>query len=271
MGKPITDKQLKALTHLKRIGFAKKPVSTIFKYMPASRVLEILEKSPHQICFVSPSKWKDPYEAKYLETNYRSLGGFVQPRIFCFCASSRLHNEEASWEMYKKANDPLIRLSIRTIDFLSALNKYAADHNYGLYLSKVCYKLKRSDINNLYLPNNKHHDEYFGNFDEKQYIKVMSLKRRAFEYENEYRFFIIPRGANIEDKVLHIPFPIKAITGFTLYPHKKGDGFLSQIETARYAAEYELISKRISAAYPNSEVSVSTLYDNADSVEKVEM
>lgn len=41
--------------------------------MPASRLLDILEKDPHQIGFVSPEKWYDPYEIKFLNTDYTAL------------------------------------------------------------------------------------------------------------------------------------------------------------------------------------------------------
>ena len=52
----ITDKQLKDTLSLQLVN-CNSFVNTLYKYMPASRLLDILEKDPHQIGFVSPEKW----------------------------------------------------------------------------------------------------------------------------------------------------------------------------------------------------------------------
>ena len=103
----------------------------------------------------------------------------------------------------------------------------------------------------------------------------MSLKRWAFNYENEYRIFIIPRNQDkivnhIKDNVLFIPVPIKMITRFTFYPANKANSSLvSQIEIAKYEAEYKLIKDRIKTAYSEANVVKSTLYSKVKNVEKI--
>lgn len=188
----LTEEQLKETLSLQLVN-CDSFVNTLFKYMSAGRVLDFLEKKKHQIGFVSPEKWQDPYEIKYLNTDYTALNGYKQPKVFCFCARMDNLNEEASWKIYKKENEPLLRLSINTLRFLLNIDSFAKANMCDVYFSKVDYKLKRTEIDELYLPSSSYYHEFFDDFDDKKYVKVMSLKRRAFKYENEYRIFIVPK------------------------------------------------------------------------------
>lgn len=272
----ITDKQLKDTLSLQLVN-CNSFVNTLYKYMSASRVLDILEKHPHQIGFVTPESWYDPYETKFLETDYTALGGYVQPKLYCFCARMDNRNEEASWKIYKKDNEPLLRLSIRTIDFLLSLDKFAKANDCDLYFSKVDYRLKQAEINALHKPSSPYYHEFFDGFNDEQYVKVMSLKRWAFNYENEYRIFIIPQNqdaikAYLIGGVLHIPIPVDMIKRFTFYPAPKTkDTLSSQIEEAKYAAEYNYIRNRIKKAFPGAKVYKSTLYSSVKNIEKIEV
>jgi hypothetical protein len=270
----ITEEQLKETLSMQLIncnGF----VNTLYKYMTASRVLDILENNPNLLGFVSPESWYDPYETKYLNTDYTAINGYKQPKIYCFCARMDNLNEEASWKIYKKENEPLLRMSIRTIDLLLAIDQFAKENECDVYFSKVDYRLKKKEIDGLYQPSNPYHSEFFNNLDDKQYVRIMSLKRWAFNYENEYRIFIIPRNQDkianhIKDNVLFIPVPIKMITRFTFHPANKANSSLvSQIEIAKYKAEYKLIKDRIKAAYPEASVYKSTLYSRVKNVERI--
>ena len=271
----ITDKQLKDTLSLQLVN-CNNFVNTLYKYMPASRLLDILEKDPHQIGFVSPEKWYDPYEIKFLNTDYTALNGYKQPKIYCFCARMDNRNEEASWTIYKKENEPLLRLSIRTIDFLLSLDKFAKEHECDLYFSKVDYRLKKKEIDELYLPSSPYFHDFFDDFDDKRYVKVMSLKRWALGYENEYRIFVIPRNQDaikeyLKDGVLFIPVPVKMFIRFTFYPANKANKTLaSQIEKAKYEAEYKFIKERISMSYPEAKVYKSALYSGVKKIERIE-
>jgi hypothetical protein len=60
------------------------------------------------------------------------------------------------------------------------------------------------------------------------------------------------------------------ITRFTFYPANKANSSLvSQIEIAKYKAEYKLIKDRIKAAYPEASVYKSTLYSRVKNVERI--
>lgn len=270
----ITDKQLKDTLSLQLVN-CNSFVNPLYKYMPASRVFDILEKKPHQIGFVSPEKWYDPYEIKFLNTDYTALNGYKQPKIYCFCARMDNRNEEASWNIYKKENEPLLRLSIRTISFLMSLDKFAKEHECDLYFSKVDYRLKKKDIDELHLPSSPYYHDFFDNFDDKQYVRVMSLKRWAFDYENEYRIFVIPRNQDaikdyLKDGILFIPVSVNMIVRFTFYPAKKTNKTLaSQMEKAKYEAEYKFIKERIAMSYPAAKVYKSALYSDVKKIERI--
>ena len=272
----ITDQQLKDALSLQLVN-CDKIVNTLYKYMPASRILDIIEKEPHQIGFVSPDLWYDPYETKFLNTDYSMLNGYKQPKIYCFCARMDNLNEEASWKIYKKENEPLLKLSIQTFDFLLSLDKFAREHTCDLYFSKVDYKLKKKEIDGLHLPSSPYYHEYFDNFNDKQYVRVMSLKRWAFKYENEYRIFVIPKDQKaiescMKDGVLSIPIPVDMIIRYTFHPMNKAEGsFSSQIERAKYDAELKLIKERILKHVPNAKIYKSTLYSDVKKVEKIEV
>lgn len=270
----ITDQQLKDALSLQLVN-CDKIVNTLYKYMPASRVLDIIEKEPHQIGFVSPDLWYDPYETKFLNTDYTMLDGYKQPKIYCFCARMDNLNEEASWKIYKKENEPLLRLSIRTIDFLLSLDKFAREHTCDLYFSKVDYKLKRKEIDGLYLPSSPYFHDYFDGFNDKQYVRVMSLKRWAFNYENEYRIFVIPKDQMaieeyLKDGVLFIPIPVDMIIRYTFHPmNKANESLSSQIERVKYDAEFKLIKERILNYVPNAKIFKSNLYSEVKKVKKI--
>ncbi|MBQ4478628.1 MAG: hypothetical protein II945_08470 [Bacteroidales bacterium] len=270
----ITDQQLKDALSLQLVN-CDKIVNTLYKYMPASRVLDIIEKEPHQIGFVSPDLWYDPYETKFLNTDYSMLNGYKQPKVYCFCARMDNLNEEASWKIYKKENEPLLRLSIRTIDFLLSLDKFAREHTCDLYFSKVDYKLKRKEIDGLYLPSSPYFHDYFDGFNDKQYVRVMSLKRWAFNYENEYRIFVIPNDQMaieeyLKDGVLFIPIPVDMIIRYTFHPmNKANESLSSQIERVKYDAEFKLIKERILNYVPNAKIFKSNLYSEVKKVKKI--
>lgn len=270
----ITDQQLKDALSLQLVN-CDKIVNTLYKYMPASRVLDIIEKEPHQIGFVSPDLWYDPYETKFLNTDYSMLNGYKQPKVYCFCARMDNLNEEASWKIYKKENEPLLRLSIRTIDFLLSLDKFARDYTCDLYFSKVDYKLKRKEIDGLYLPSSPYFHDYFDGFNDKQYVRVMSLKRWAFNYENEYRIFVIPNDQMaieeyLKDGVLFIPIPVDMIIRYTFHPmNKANESLSSQIERVKYDAEFKLIKERILNYVPNAKIFKSNLYSEVKKVKKI--
>lgn len=245
---------------------------SLYKYMKLSRVLEMLKDKT--ITFVSPELWNDPYETKYLKTDYSAIGYIRPEQIYCFCARADNASEEASWNIYSNAqDDPLIKLSIKTLTFLDYIKNYAAKHNCHVYYSKVNYDLKTADIAELYKTDNKYHLEYFDEFDEEKYIKVMSLKRQAFKYENEIRLFVVPEDGNRigDDCLLRIPIDYNMFSRYTFAPLEriKGDDVSTMLKEKFYRAKYFIAKEEVKTFDKRTPFFRSNLYGETASVDEI--
>ena len=83
--------------------------------------------------------------------------------------------------------------------------------------------LEKKDIKELHNPNSAHHNEYFPNkMTRENYLSLMLLKRKSFEYENEIRFFLVKDTIKFDkDNLLKIPCDYKAqklVSNVTLSP-----------------------------------------------------
>lgn len=244
--------------------------STIYKYMRLSRVLEMLERK--EITFVSPELWNDPFETKYLKTNYSQIGYTRPEQIYCFCVRKDNVNEEASWKIYAHSqDDPLIRLSINTLNLLSHLSSYAQKHNCQIYYSKVDYSLKTKDIVSIYKHENKNYAKYFDDFNEEKYIRVMSLKRQAFKYEHEVRLFLIHKTEKPLTKklLLGIPIDYDIFRRYTFAPleRNKDDDMASGLKQMFYQAKHKIAKREIKRLDTQTQFHKSSLYDETESVD----
>ena len=267
----ITEEQLERVFKTKLVNCNSMRTS-IYKYMKLSRVLEMLGNK--EITFVSPELWYDPFETKYLETDYSAIGYIRPQQIYCFCARADNASEEASWRMYSNSqDDPLIRLSIKVFEFLNYLKEFALQNNCQIYFSKVDYNLTAMDIAGLYKPDNKYHADFFDNFDEEKYIKVMSLKRQAFKYENEIRlFFLLFYGNPIGDSgLLRIPIDFDMFSRYTFAPLEriKGDDISNMLKLEFYKSKLDITRKKIKELDKGTPFYKSILYNETERVNEI--
>lgn len=77
-----------------------------------------------------------------------------------------------------------LQIEIDLVAFLDQL----FNSEYKIFERKVEYK---DDYHILHIHEslNKHHADYFSNFDFNRFLDLLALKRDAFQYENEIRFF----------------------------------------------------------------------------------
>lgn len=268
----ITEDQLKFLTNIKLIN-CNLFNGTIYKYMPLSRVLEMLREK--KITFVYPELWQDPYETKYLKTDY-SLVGYTQNKIFCLCARMDNLNEEASWKIYRNNQEPLIKVSIKTTNLFNYLKAFTERHQCKMYLSKINYRHSKTEIDQLYKKDHPLYKEFFINMDEEKYIKLMSLKRNAFNYENEMRLFIVPENSDapFDNDLLKIDIDFDIFTRFTFEPCeriKDKNNILSKLQIARYDGAKKCAKAEIRDLFPDAKLFQSILYTNTDIVERIEI
>lgn len=197
----------------------------VFRYMPISRIQKMFEDN--EITFVFPNLWEDPYEKRYYNV---ALNGNKDafPNIACLCVTtSRSDSSAAFWNWSKHSDETWLRVQFNVFELLEILDTFADRTNARIYVSPVNYDYTEDEIKLL-------HEKM--NFDskhmEKSYIKLMSVKRKAFRYENELRIFVVwdrnskeleSKGLYEKDSILKIPFSIpkeKLIKKITLDPRQ---------------------------------------------------
>jgi len=245
----------------------------LFKYWPYSRIMELLIKK--ELVFVNPKLWKDPFEKLYLNTDYKELG-LNQPKIYCFCVTTELKNEEAAWNIYKVNNERTLRCNINTNVLFEILSQFAYENNFKVYFGNANYKFTNKEIFNLQFPDNKYHKNYFSDFSIEKYLNVMTIKRQAFAYENELRIFMVSNKIeNNNEDILRINIPEdklqKLFSGFTIQPFDPvvGQDSVAKLESIKQEFEKKEIAKSIKLLYGETKVYTSSLYHNFEPIEKI--
>ena len=159
----------------------------------------------------NPTQWEDPFEkrfvtAKYIddagkEKNFSWLG-----RVFCICFT-QTPRSEAYWSVYSR-KEIGIQLRINREELLKELDEFSKDNeNFKVYIGKVEYmkaidiKKPLSQIPMVDKPININRSDFKA--------RLLLLKRKDFEYENEIRVIVVKQKATLEEG---IKLPIKELT-----------------------------------------------------------
>ena len=181
----------------------------LFKYMPLERALDLLIN--HQMWFANPTIWKDPFEKRFIENDYKLGTGISsfpwKDRVYCMCMT-QTSTSEAYWNTYAN-KDIGISFRFDRQKLIDELDRISDTTSYRIFIGKVEYQ-KTSDIkqdiskNKFLNPSGKPINDL-----RKEDIKVrmLLLKRNAYKYENELRFFIV-RDKVSNAKGMLLPFAI---------------------------------------------------------------
>ncbi len=142
--------------------------------------------------FAKPSIWQDPFEKRFYVAEQFIIEGKkkrnpLKDKFFCCCMTS-IAQSEAHWNIYSR--DQIgIQLKISRRKLLSFLESRPA--KYHFFIGKAEY-LRQRDIEgdlmaNPFLKTNFNID------DDNDWIKLLLLKRKPFEYEQEVRFIVTNR------------------------------------------------------------------------------
>lgn len=275
MGKTIiiTEDQLaKLYPNIKFIAKTKFP-GTLYKYWSYNRLMDVLINE--ELVFVNPSLWKDPFEKMYLETDYTEFG-IKQPKIYCMCVATKTENEEAAWKIYSSEKDRTVRCKINRIALFNILNEFAVKENFTIYFGNINYDLTKAEIKTLDSKTNVHHKNYFEPFSLEKFLELLTLKRRAFKYENELRILIVPNvGNTYSDDILKIKIPkdqySKLFSTFTIQPFDPiiATDPRSKIEVLKQDFENAEINKSIKLIYKFGRIYSSSLYSKCIPIKKV--
>lgn len=257
--KPITSFQ--KLSECAYIGERKKN-RYMYKYMDIETAILCLKSNSIQ--FIEPTEWEDKYESRFYTADYSLIttNKSYTPKLYACCFTFSKASE-AAWKTYSYNKSGLasrcVQFRINKAKFRKILNKYAQGNQCKVYEGPMNYSHTDYIINQLHLSKSKYHALIFNkSFDLSSYLSLLLIKRQAFYYENEYRFFIIPKIEN-NDKAI---YPI--INWSDIIEEINVDKQCSDIEIEilnHYCNEYKLnvISKKFN------------LYENPDSLIKIEL
>lgn len=159
----------------------------VYRYVPFSRAKSMINEK--KLTFLSPDLWEDPFEKRYYDVKVVNDGKEKKvPKMACLCTtSSGNENAAAFWNCSRGSSETYLRLTLDLYKLCEILNSFAKKNKAKIYVSAMNYDYDRKEIEKIYK------DKDF--MSEKQlddlYVKLMSLKRKEFKYENEIRFFIV--------------------------------------------------------------------------------
>lgn len=211
-----------------------------YKYVPYKEMLK--EDSRNHLFFIRPELWNDPWESLVLTGNYKIDKNTYRKyplygKVLGTCFTSN-YGSEAQWEVYEN-QEAKILLSFNKTKLIDALK--ASKEN--VFVGKVKYDTPQPKIHNAIRKWAKEHIGYFVDGADihsieakKRLLEALLIKRKPFEYEQEYRFFIVSDKAKDKENIL-IPNLSDAIGKVTLSP--KEPTFLTEEEKQELWDEYK--------------------------------
>ena len=203
------------------------------------------------IRFVEPTEWQDQYERRFYTADYKNVTQNSNdiPRLYACCFTFN-NTSEAAWKTYAYQKTGLaarcVQFRIRKRAFREALDKYADMHNCTIYEGTINYELDDYQINHLHFSNYEGYDKVFNSsFGRSHYLSLLLLKRPAFYYENEFRYFIVPKKGTVNKQT----FP--TIRWADMVDQIKVDSACTEIEMeilTKYLREYKINIKNIKPA-----------------------
>ncbi len=177
----------------------------VYKYMDIETAKLCLRNNTLQ--FRVPSEWADPYEKRFYHADYHNVEkGIFNKELFAYCVT-RNRRSEPAWRMYvKQQRGTCVKFSICVGQFRRYLDIYAQRHNAQLFEGEVSYSLTDDELNGLHCVSSKYYTTFFSDFGEKEYLNLLLLKRKAFKYESEIRYFL--KGGDLDNSTGYIEIEV---------------------------------------------------------------
>ena len=198
----------------------------VYKYLRIQKAIDFLKES--RVTFVQLHTWSDPTERAFSMATIKTKDGHdlkpeQLPLVYALCVTSN-QASEAAWVVYQhikksadddivakekkgekdtKEKEPIVRgcvkFSIKFKEFLSQLEHWARGNGYRLYVCRIRYFdwPEMKTVQNLDSAFQRMVFEKDAPFIE-NYLRLLSLKRTPYGYENEIRLFLVkwPCGGN---------------------------------------------------------------------------
>lgn len=179
-----------------------KPLEYAYKYMTLEAFTLSLLNGTWQ--FSEPTKWNDEYEGRFYRADFSSLNVSNCPqKLFATCITGEKASE-AAWKVYAHGQglgSKCIQIKINMGKLRIMLSKGIVQKCSGnetaidgtVYEGTVFYDLNDQEIDRLNSPSGAYYDTFFDKFDTQSFLKLLLIKRRAYEYEKETRLFFVPK------------------------------------------------------------------------------
>lgn len=166
----------------------------LFHYIRVRHLINNLQNN--QLVFSNLSSWNDPFESLFYEDKGITIGDKTY-YVGCICFTyDRIEGEESSWNRsgatgVSQTNSCYLGKSVRMeLDFEKLCRELCKiQEGYSFYFSVVDYSQSRKDLIKEFNKKKKIKHKKYNSIGE--YLNYLSLKRKAFSYENEVRLFIV--------------------------------------------------------------------------------
>ena len=225
----------------------------VYKYLRIDKVNEwLLSQTPGKIVFSEPSKWSDPtesafYNAKLLTRNHVE---YQKPKVYATCFTKN-QASEASWVVYQHAkkndNRPegCVKLSIRFDEFLNQLRKWimkeeSNGRKFSLFYGNVIY-YDWSELKEIKKRGSHMQLKTFnaGATIKENFLKTLLLKRKAYEYENELRVFLVLENGEYDKDGLEVKIDWSKCIRRIYYDESTDIEYLSKLKCSDFCKKAE--------------------------------
>lgn len=172
-----------------------------------------------ELVFLPLDKWDDPYETLFYVGN--DVKNNLDIQIACLCCTfERVEGEEAAWKRSTyNCNEPVIRISYNYNALCDALELIANQYDVEFYLTIADYSNSIEQLKGA---------RGISFTSKEEYINYLTLKRKAFAYENELRIFAVGKDLPWVNDICKFTIPddtslYDAITLPPLMPLSKSD------------------------------------------------
>lgn len=162
--------------------------SKLFKYMPLDTF--ILSLNNKSLRFVEPIIWSDQYEQKFYRANYHFPNAEQSaPKVYATCFT-RKQNSNAAWKVYSHGTGIGMYCVQLELD-VAKLREQLHLSMFKIFEKRVKYETEFV-ICNIHKPQFSLYKQYFSPFNFEHFLDLLSLKRDAYDFEDEIRTFAKP-------------------------------------------------------------------------------
>lgn len=160
----------------------------VYKYMTIDAFLTSMYSGNWR--FFEPSKWNDRFEQRFYCARYTFPAAIGNtPQVFATCVT-RVKNSEAAWKVYSHGQGlgaHCLQIELDIVELRKQLR--ASGHRFE---EKAIAYENENMILDLHKKRKPHYNKYFVPFSLDKFLRLLSLKRDAYTYEQELRLFVIP-------------------------------------------------------------------------------